>query len=169
MKTNMALIDESSGIKATAIADHGVFPPLYFDKSKESFSKIGHLSFRKELNEMTILVAEDDRINFLIINFLLKEKVRKVDHAFNGKEAVELAKVNEYDLILMDINMPLMGGIEATRLIKKMYPHLPIIAQTAFTSSIEKVRFVEAGCDDIIYKPIKKILLFEVLQKYATN
>lgn len=169
MKTKLALIDECSGIKATVNAEQRFFPTPYLEKSRESFSKISNLFVKKELNEMTILVAEDDKINFLIINFFLKEKVRKVDHAFNGKEAVELAKVNEYDLILMDINMPLMGGIEATQLIKKMYPHLPIIAQTAFTSSIEKVRFVEAGCDDIIYKPIKKILLFEVLQKYAIN
>ena len=169
MKTNLALIEECSGIKAPAIADLRYFPPLYFEKSKESICDIGTLSVRKELNEMKILVAEDDKINFLIINFLLKEKVRKLDHAFNGKEAVELVMVNDYDLILMDINMPIMGGAEATRLIKKMYPHLPIIAQTAHTSSYEKVQLIEAGCDDVIYKPIKKITLLEVLLKYATN
>lgn len=136
---------------------------------QEKVQKIDSHSKKKPLAEMKILVAEDERINFLVINFLLKEKVGKVDRAINGREAVELVKSNDYDLILMDINMPLMGGIEATRIIKKMYPNLPVIAQTAFTSLDEKDIFLNAGCDDVMYKPIKREHLLEVLLKYATD
>ena len=169
MKTKLALMGGYSGISETINADQRFFPTLHFEKSKEGIGYVSTQGIGKDLNEMKILIAEDDRINFLIISFLLRDNVKKMDRAINGKEAVELARTNEYDLILMDMNMPLMGGLEATRIIKNMYPDLPIIAQTASTSQDEKTNFLNAGCDDVIYKPIKKDLLFEVLLKYATN
>lgn len=138
-------------------------------EAEEGICPICNLSVRKELNDMKILVAEDDKINFLVISHLLKNKVKKVDRALNGREAVELAKVNEYDLIFMDMNMPLMGGVEATKIIKKMYPFLPIIAQTAFSNPDEKFKFLKAGCDDVILKPIRSQTLTDMLLKYATN
>lgn len=136
---------------------------------QENTLKINSHFKKKELANMRILVAEDEKINFLVINFLLKDKVGKVDRAINGKEAIELARTNDYDLILMDINMPLMGGQEATKIIRKLFPNLPIIAQTAYTYEDEKIKLLDAGCNDVIFKPIKKELLFEVLQKYASN
>ncbi|MEI7421080.1 MAG: response regulator [Prolixibacteraceae bacterium] len=169
MKTKLALMGEYSGISTTINVDPRFFPTLYSKKSNEGICHVSAMIKGKELSEMKMLVAEDDKINFLIISYLLRDKVKKVDRAINGKEAIELVMSNEYDLVLMDINMPLMGGIEATTIIKKMYPDLPIIAQTAFTNPDEKINFLNAGCDDVIYKPINKRLFFEVLLKFATN
>ena len=75
----------------------------------------------------------------------------------NGKEAVEKMKTTpEVDLILMDIKMPLMNGYDATRQIKAGYPHIPIIAQTAFASKMDMDKTLKAGCDAYLSKPIQK-------------
>jgi CheY-like chemotaxis protein len=136
---------------------------------KESIDKLNTPLKRKELDDLNILVVEDEKINFMVINLLMKDKVKNIDRAINGLEAIELVRNNLYDVVFMDINMPLMGGIEATRIIKKMQPDLPIIAQTAFTSLDDKNIFIEAGCDDILLKPIKKELLFGLLEKHGTK
>ena len=171
MKAKYTLMDGFT--EMTSAVNAGLrffFPlPLPAEKIEASIGFKSTMPVRKELSNMKILVAEDDKINFLVINFLLKEKVKKVDRAINGKEAVELARINEYDLIFMDMNMPIMGGIEATRIIRGMHPGLPIIAQTAFTGPAEKAKFLAAGCDDVLFKPIKSELLLNLLIKYGTN
>lgn len=121
----------------------------------------------KNWKGLTILIAEDEPDNYLYLEILLKEKVKRVDHASTGKEAVEMALKNNYNLILMDIKMPSMGGIEATRIIKQHNPDLPVIAQTAYAQPEERDRVLEAGCDDYIAKPIKKRRLMEIVNKYA--
>jgi CheY-like chemotaxis protein len=70
-------------------------------------------------------------------------------------------------MILMDINMPEMNGLDATRLIKEKKPHLPIIAQTAYSISGDKEKTLEAGCDNYISKPIRKAELFSMIEKYS--
>lgn len=119
------------------------------------------------LNEVSILVAEDEPINFLYLDILLKSKVKKLDHARNGKETVEMAAKNHYDLILVDLKMPEMDGFEATRKIKQDMPHIPVIAQTAYVTTEDKAKAIGAGCDDLIAKPIKKEKLIEMIEKYT--
>jgi two-component system cell cycle response regulator DivK len=126
-----------------------------------------HLNLHKEIKDMIVLIAEDEPINFQYLSALLKGNVSKIDHAMNGKEAVELASRNIYDLVLMDIKMPVMGGIEATKLLKKRYPDLLIIAQTAYTLPEEKESALDAGCVDFISKPISKAILMEMIHKYC--
>jgi len=169
MRAKLKIADRNTGMNSMHPVGSRFFFTLPSPKAEENIVPICNLSIRKELSEMTVLVAEDDGINFLVINYLLKNKVKQVDHALNGREAVELAKTNNYDLIFMDMNMPIMGGSEATKIIKKMYPLLPIIAQTAFSNPDEKFKFLEAGCDDVIYKPIRSEMLTDMLLKYATN
>jgi CheY-like chemotaxis protein len=79
---------------------------------------------------------------------------------------VELVKSKYFDLVLMDIQMPGMDGLTATKIIKSQFPHLPVLAVTAhaFLEEIEKCR--EAGCDDVITKPIKKTELLEKIFRY---
>ena len=78
-----------------------------------------------------------------------------------------MASSNSYDLILMDLKMPVIGGIEATKQIKKFRKDLPIIAVTAYASSYDETEAFEAGCDDYISKPLDSDVLWEKLSKFG--
>jgi PAS domain S-box-containing protein len=112
-----------------------------------------------------LLVAEDDDQNFMLIMHLFADTNVKTVRATNGKEAIDLCKSkNDFDLILMDIKMPVIDGYMATELIKKNYPNLPVIAQTAFVTEREKA--MACGCDDFISKPFKKEELLSIIRKH---
>jgi CheY-like chemotaxis protein len=121
----------------------------------------------KSLKDITVLVVDDEMTNILIIDFLLSEKVKKVDHAVNGLEALNKTAINNYDIILMDIQMPVMGGLEATKELKKLYPNLPVIAQTAYTLPKDIENAMQAGCDEFISKPIREEALMEAIYRHA--
>lgn len=101
----------------------------------------------------TILVAEDTDSNYLLISTILKKEYT-LTRARNGVEAVKLFEQTNPDIILMDIKMPEMNGIEATRIIRKSNQSVPIIAITAFAFDQDKQRALDAGCTDYIAKPI---------------
>lgn len=122
---------------------------------------------QKYLKDFTILIAEDEQISYQYLEILLKDKVRRIDRATNGKEAVELALKNSYNLILMDLKMPVMDGIEATKILKQQFPNMPIIAQTAFSFPEETESALKAGCADFLTKPIKKRELIEMINRYV--
>jgi PAS domain S-box-containing protein len=125
------------------------------------------LTFNQGLNNLNILIVDDEHFNIQYLEILFKDKVKKVDYALNGKEAVEMAFQNNYDLILMDLKMPIMDGIEATRILKEKYPEILIIAQTACAFPEEKDSAMLAGCDDFIVKPINKEKMMKVINKYV--
>ncbi len=115
----------------------------------------------------TLLIAEDEDINFILLKALLSSLNLNILRAKTGLEAVELCKSNStLDLILMDIRMPEMDGCEATKLIRRFMPNLPIIAQTAFTTEAEKNKAFESGCNDFINKPIKKDILLGLVKEH---
>ena len=118
----------------------------------------------------TILIAEDEEVNFMVLEILLMDKLKlpyTIIYAKDGLEAVELCKnIPEIDLVLMDIKMPKMDGHEATKIIKKIRPNLPIIAQTAFSSPEEREKAFLSGCDDFMAKPISKDALTAVINNY---
>ncbi len=136
-------------------SDHDGCPETYDQKDHH-----GMENFR-------ILIADDEHFNARFLEILLKGKVKSVDIAINGKEAVEMATKYSYDLVLMDLKMPIMDGIEATKAIKAKYPGLPIIAQTACSSPEERNTALQAGCDDLIVKPINKEKMMEMIGKYV--
>lgn len=117
----------------------------------------------------TILVAEDEEVNFRYIEAILHEENGmscNLIRAKNGKEAVEICMANRnVDIVLMDIKMPIMNGYEATAKIKSVFPNLPIIAQTAYTSAHDKEMAIKYGCNDFISKPIDKDELIEMIDK----
>jgi len=114
-----------------------------------------------------ILIAEDDWISFQYLRTILEKSDITVLHAENGEQAVELVRnTSEIDLILMDIKMPVMDGIEATKIIKRIRPDLPIIAQTAYTYSEEKSKISAIGCDEYLTKPLEYAKLNELLRMY---
>lgn len=124
----------------------------------------------KSDNKPLILVAEDDELNFLFIKELLEMAGCDYLHAINGKEAVEICKQNlDISFVLMDIKMPVMNGLEATRFIKEFRPNLPIIAVTAYSLTGDEHRFMEAGCDEYYSKPIKEEILDKLIKKYITG
>ena len=102
---------------------------------------------------MKILIAEDNRQQQMLITMLMNDWGYDFDLASNGKKAVELARANEgkYDLCLMDIDMPVMDGFEATKIIRYKLKYLPIIAVTG--DSISKDKYLEVGLDDFLQKP----------------
>jgi CheY-like chemotaxis protein len=115
-----------------------------------------------------VLIAEDDDSAYLLISTLLKKALLRSIRARNGVEAVELVRKNhEIQLVLMDMRMPEMDGLEATRLIKFHRSDLPIIALTAYEFDEKKQAIMEAGCDDFISKPICRNDLKARLQKYG--
>jgi len=134
------------------------YKPIYPQKNNSNKNK-----------QHTILIAEDEEVNFLYISTLLENIAPSsiTLHAKNGQEAINICKeTKQIDIILMDIKMPIMNGHDATKKIKEFRPNLPIIAQTAYTTALEKEKAFSFGCNDFISKPITEKALNQVIKKY---
>ena len=116
-----------------------------------------------------ILVADDNASNQLLMRILLNKLGLEATIAANGKEAIEKLGADQFDLILMDIQMPIMNGYEATEAIRKSGNRIPIIALTASTSMSEVRRCKEAGCNEYLQKPINKQSLFDTLKQFLND
>ncbi len=122
------------------------------------------------LSDTTILVAEDEEMNFFFLKEVLTGDGITIIRAEDGLEAIEIFKANPgIDIVLMDIKMPKMNGLDATRKIKEINPDIPIIAQTAFAMRDERENAMAAGCDDYIIKPIKKEALIDSINRLRKN
>ncbi|MCH5309016.1 MAG: response regulator [Prevotella sp.] len=112
----------------------------------------------------TILIAEDNDSNFILMSYILK-KSYQFERAKNGLEAVDMADKKAYDIVLMDIKMPIMDGLEATKTIKSKHPELPIIALTANAFDSDRQLALQAGCDDFLSKPVSSSACLEAIKK----
>ena len=118
----------------------------------------------------TILVVEDNETSNIYFEAALRKTKATLIWAKNGLDAVEIVKNNNLiDLILMDINMPKLDGIEATRIIKNLFPEIIIVVQTAFILSGEERMCQEAGCDEFITKPIRLKYLLDTINRYLAS
>ncbi len=126
-------------------------------------------SIGKEFDNNTILIAEDDDTNFFYLNTILsREFSSKILHAENGREAIDFFRENpDIKLVLMDIKMPEIDGIEATRQIKNMRSEVPVIAITAYAMSGDEERVLAAGCDGYLSKPISKEKLLRKIAEFV--
>ena len=123
---------------------------------------------KEKTKETTILVAEDEEYNMMYIDVLFSKTNFKIIEANNGKQAVELfEKHPEVDLVLMDIQMPIMNGNVAMKKIKKIKPSIPVIALSAFAMESDKEETLKKGFDSYISKPIDKKLLFNTIKEYT--
>ena len=113
----------------------------------------------------TILIAEDNDSNYILMTYILK-KYYQFERAKNGQEAVEMAEKNAYDLVLMDIKMPIMDGLEATKAIREKLPNLPIIALTANAFDSDRQLAMDAGCNDFLSKPVSSELCLKALKNF---
>ena len=111
-----------------------------------------------------ILVAEDNDSNYILMTYILK-KHYEYERARNGQEAVEMVKNGQFDLVLMDIKMPVMDGLEATKQIKQLDRDLPIIAVTANAFDSDRQLAFDAGCDDFLAKPISSDACLSTISK----
>jgi CheY-like chemotaxis protein len=112
-------------------------------------------------NNKKVLIVEDDDMNYAYLKEILAPTQMHIIRAENGIEAVEKAKTEKPELIIMDIRLPVMDGLDATRKIRQTGNKTPIIAQTAYAMSEDKQICLTAGCDDYISKPIHKDLLLK--------
>ncbi len=137
------------------------------DQAKSTRYKITSMDEANKLWKGKTILIVDDTVH--IIKFF-KAIFRGIDvnleFANNGLEAVNKSKEQNFDLILMDIQMPVMNGFQATEKIRGFNTKVPIIAQTAFSSDNERSKLYEAGCDDFITKPIEKKELIGLLSRY---
>jgi CheY-like chemotaxis protein len=118
-----------------------------------------------------ILIVEDDDVNLLIAEHLLKRAGHQVTSADNGESAVEAVRATAYDLILMDIEMPIMDGLEATPLIRQLPfgQQVPIIALTAHTIPEKLAEIHQAGMDDYLIKPFELPKFDAIAEKYLNS
>ena len=112
-----------------------------------------------------ILVAEDTERNYLLLSIILRKEY-EVYRAHDGQEAIEKFESCRPDMILMDIKMPVMDGLEATRRIRLKGGTLPIIALTAYAYEHDRQAALDAGCNDFLIKPYTQEILKELINKY---
>ncbi|STO57497.1 PAS domain-containing sensor histidine kinase [Grimontia hollisae] len=122
-----------------------------------------------DLRSLNILVAEDSKANQMVVKLMLEKAGHYVVVANNGKEAIDLFHGShvQFDVILMDMSMPVLCGIDATKQLREEGYQLPIIALTANAMSEDKKRCLDAGMDDFVTKPIRAVVLKKTLQRHV--
>ncbi len=142
------------------------FKPV--QQQEESF--VQTITPQEKIGDTPILIAEDDDANFLYLDSVLGLMGYNNLHAINGQEAVQICLDHpEIALVLMDIKMPVMNGIEATKKIKKIRPNLPVIAITAHAQTGDEQRMLDAGCDAYASKPVSREKLNMLINAYITS
>lgn len=144
-------------------------PYIPFNGEKKKIEKINVASQEQEeeeINKLKILIVEDDAISKLLMTIAVKKYAKEVLKVSTGYQAIETCRATpDIDLVMMDINMPEMGGYEATRKIREFNKEVIIIAQTANGMQSDKDQALAAGCNDYISKPVNLNTLGEIIQK----
>lgn len=124
----------------------------------------------KALRQLSILLVDDDRINRFVARTLLQQVGQNVTEAENGQDAIDKIQAKVFDVILMDIQMPVLDGISATRVIRKdgdkVRSQIPIIGVSASVMSDEKERYLNAGMNAVVEKPIVTETLLKTIQPF---
>jgi CheY-like chemotaxis protein len=138
--------------------------PKYYktDEKKAKFDK-------DILHAKRILIAEDNHTNQLVLLGLLEDYIEEIDVANNGQEAVDMFESGKYELIIMDLQMPVMDGYEATRIIRNIDKDIPIIALTANAMKEEMDKTKAVGINEHLIKPLSMEKLFTTLSKYINS
>jgi signal transduction histidine kinase len=137
-------------------------------KSSSTGSEESDKHFEGSLSKKVILIAEDEMNNFLLLREYLSSSVFTIIRVENGLDAVNICKNrSDIDIILMDIKMPVMDGIEASRQIKIMKPGIPVIAVTAYSYDTDRKRLLESGFDEFLPKPLKRTSLLKMINQFV--
>ncbi|MGF1684837.1 ATP-binding protein [Photobacterium minamisatsumaniensis] len=151
------------GIGSCFCVDIPIIEPT--ETTKQPEVQIAHY---ENILPLQILVAEDSSTNQLVARLMLEKRGHQVSIANNGKEAIEMIKADDvqYDIILMDISMPVMDGLKATKILRAEGNTIPIIALTANVMQPDQIEYFKAGMNDFVAKPIRAAELDTVLTKY---
>ncbi|BAX78609.1 ABC transporter substrate-binding protein [Labilibaculum antarcticum] len=142
--------------------------PITRNKEKIRTSKLETISYI--WNHKKILIVEDDDTSIVFLKELFTKTNAEISVCYNGQEAIDKCQSGYIpDLILMDIQLPKISGIEATSIIRKSLTTTPIIAQTAYTSNKDKEQALKAGCNDYLSKPLEPNQLFDLINQYFTT
>ena len=113
-----------------------------------------------------VLIAEDNDSNYILMTYILKNHY-EFERATNGQQAVDMVMTGRFDLVLMDIKMPGMDGLEATRIIKEKNPDMPVIALTANAFDSDRQMALEAGCVEFLTKPVSSQRCLEAIAQFV--
>ncbi|MBF0450995.1 MAG: transporter substrate-binding domain-containing protein [Candidatus Magnetomorum sp.] len=129
---------------------------------------VAHSIVKKSHHKFHVLLVEDTAANVKLALSRLEKQGHTVDHAWNGRDAIQQLQIQKYDIVLMDIQMPIMDGLEATKRIRQMgWIDVPIIALTARLYQQEKQNYLDAGMNNVVGKPINFNELFATMEKYV--
>lgn len=137
--------------------------------NKEDTTGIDTASEVIHFNNLDVLIVDDNKINLLVLTKILEQLGIKADQALNGAEAIEKVKHNDYELILMDIHMPIMDGYEATQIIREENKDVLIFGLSADVTQQAINRSLKRGMDDYLTKPLSIEKLYKVLLKHFSN
>ena len=130
-------------------------------------------TIKESARPLRVIVAEDNRVNQKLITSMLKKEGFDVEVAANGQEAIDLLKKKAADLVLMDMQMPIMDGFQATREIRKLdaknNQHTLIFALTASDDPVEIQGAINAGVDEVMRKPLNLLASKDILKKYLQD
>ncbi|MDC7223064.1 MAG: ATP-binding protein [Spirochaetales bacterium] len=143
-----------------------VLLPFHDDVEEFKEEKRGGETLFLPSEDTSFLIVDDDEINRLYLKMVLEGIGARTDEAENGRIAVEKVAGNKYDMILMDISMPVMNGLDATREIRKIKGNLPVLAVTANAFDEDFKRILDAGLDDIVLKPVDEVQLMKKISNW---
>lgn len=133
----------------------------------ESTEKI-QVSSQETISLKTVLIAEDTDSNYILTKAILSKEYH-LERAKDGMEAVNMFVEINPDIILMDMKMPNLGGLDATRIIRELSPDVPIVALTAFAYDHDRKAALDAGCNDFLTKPFTQEVLKETIKKWVNK
>ncbi len=142
------------------------FEKAHIEESAETDTKPVDKGQEDNLRGMRVLLVDDNKMNLLIATKFLKNWQANVQHASNGKIAVEMAMATNYDVIIMDLQMPVMDGFEAASIIKQTQPEVPIIALSADAMPETQMKALKYGMEDYLTKPFVPEILFSKIIKH---
>ncbi len=116
-----------------------------------------------------VLVVEDNPLNMELVVEILNAHGFRVHEAIDGENALKKMETEDYDLVLMDIELPGLDGVEVTKIIKEKYKKVPVIALTSYAMKGDRERFLAAGFDEYLSKPLDVTAFLKRLEKYNNN